>query len=112
MVRQGDIICLDFSPQAGHEQKRLRPVLVLSNESLNKYSIFALACPITNTNKGHPFHIKLDDRTKTTGVILCDQVKMSDINARRYEFIERVPDDILLEALDILKGFIEVDKIN
>jgi mRNA interferase MazF len=110
MVKQGDIIWLEFSPQAGHEQKGWRPALVLSNDSLNKYSIFALACPITNTDKKHPFHVKLDDRTKTTGVILCDQARMSDINARRYEFIEKIPNDILLEVLDILKGFIEVDK--
>ena len=111
MVRQGDIIWLNFDPQAGHEQKGWRPALVLSNDALNKYSIFALACPITNTDKEHPFHVKLDNRTKTTGVILCDQARMSDINARRYEFIERIPGDILLEVLDILKGFIEVDKI-
>ena len=110
MVKQGDIIWLDFDPQAGHEQKGRRPALVLSNDSLNKYSIFALACPITNTDKGHPFHVKLDNRTKITGVVLCDQARMSDINARKFEFIERIPGDILLEVLDILSGFIEVDR--
>ena len=109
MVKQGDIIWLDFSPQAGHEQKGWRPALVLSNDSLNRFSKFTLACPITNTDKGHPFHVKLDNRTKSTGVILCDQARMSDIKARRYEYIERVPDDILLEVLDILNGFIEME---
>ena len=109
MVRQGDIIWLDFDPQIGHEQKGRRPALVLSNDTLNMFSELPLVCPITNTDKGYPFHVELDHRTKTTGVVLCDQAKMSDINARRYEFIERIPDDILLEVLDILKGFIEVE---
>jgi len=83
--------------------------LVVSNETLNKFSGLVFVCPITNTDKGHPFHVKLDDRIKTIGVVLCDQARMSDINARRYEFIEKIPEDILLEVLDILKGFIEME---
>jgi mRNA interferase MazF len=50
----------------------------------------------------------LDERTKTTGVILCDQARTLDINARNYEFIEKIPDDILLEVVDIIIGFIEI----
>ena len=83
--------------------------MVLSNDTLNMFSDLPLVCPITNVDKGYPFHIKLDDRTKTTGFVLCDQAKMSDIHARRYEYSERIPDDILLEVLDILKGFIEIE---
>ena len=109
MVKQGDIIWLDLNPQAGHEQKGRRPALVLSNDTLNMFSDLPLVCPIASIDKGYPFHVKLDDRTKTTGVILCDQAKMSDIKARRYEHIERIPNDVLLEVLDILKGFIEIE---
>ncbi|GMO54818.1 MAG: endoribonuclease MazF [Termitinemataceae bacterium] len=110
MVKQGDIIWLDFDPQAGHEQRGRRPALILSNESFNNFSKLAIVCPITNRDKDHPFHIKLDDRTKTTGVILCDQVRTLDINARNFEFIENVTDDILLDVLDIVNGFIEIEK--
>ena len=109
MVKQGDIIWLDFNPQIGHEQKGRRPALVLSNETFNSFSRLAIVCPITNTDKNHPFHVKLDNRTKTKGVILCDQAKTSDINARNYEFIEKVPNDILVEVIDILSGFIEIE---
>jgi mRNA interferase MazF len=66
-------------------------------------------CPITNTDKKHPFHVKLDERTKTTGVILSDQVRTLDINARNYEFIESVPVDILLEVVDLISGFAELE---
>jgi len=112
MVKQGDIIWLDFDPQTGHEQtSRLggsrRPALVISNETFNSFSSLAIVCPITNTNKNHPFHVKLDKRTKTTGVILSDQSRTLDIKARNYEFIEKIPDDILFEVIDIISGFIE-----
>jgi hypothetical protein len=73
MVKQGDIIWLDFDPQAGHEQRGRRPALIVSNQSFNNFSKLAIVCPITSRDKDHPFHIKLDDRTKTSGVILCDQ---------------------------------------
>ena len=51
----------------------------------------------------------LDKRTKSTGVILCDQARTLDIKARNYEFIEAVPEDILFEAVDIIDGFIEME---
>jgi mRNA interferase MazF len=109
MVKQGYIIWLDFDPQTGHEQKGRRPALVVSNEVFNNFSNLAIVCPITNTTKNYPFHIKLDGRTKTTGVILCDQARTLDITARNYEFIEIIPDDILLEVADIIIGFIEIE---
>ena len=36
MVRQGDIIKVDFNPQAGHEQAGYRPALVISNDFFNQ----------------------------------------------------------------------------
>jgi mRNA interferase MazF len=109
MVKQGDVIWLDFDPQAGHEQKGRRPALVVSNETFNNFSSLPIVCPITNRNKDYPFHIKLDERTKTTGVILCDQVRTLDINIRNHVYIEKLPDDILLEVIDIINGFIEIE---
>ena len=112
MVRQGDIIWLDFDPQTGHEQTSRRggsrrPALVISNKTFNNFSSLAIVCPITNTKKNHPFHVKLDKRTKTTGVVLSDQSRTLDIKARNYEFIEKIPDDILFEVIDIISGFSE-----
>ena len=98
---------MDFDPQIGYEQKGRRPALVVSNETFNHFSNLAIVCPITNTNKEYPFHIKLDKRTKTTGVILSDQARTLDIKARNYEFIEKIADDILHEVIDIISGFIE-----
>jgi mRNA interferase MazF len=109
MVKQGDVIWLDFDPQAGHEQKGRRPALVVSNETFNNFSSLTIVCPITNRNKDYPFHIKLDERTKTTGIILCDQVRTLDINVRNYEYIEKLPDNILFEVIDIINGFFEIE---
>jgi hypothetical protein len=41
-------------------------------------------------------------------MILCDQAKIIDIRARNYEFVEQAPTDIVLDAIDTVKGFIDV----
>ena len=108
MVNQGEIIWLDFSPQSGHEQSGRRPALVVSNDIFTQITKkAAMVCPITNVNKSLPFHVNLDNRTQTTGVILCDQAKIVDIQARKFEFIEKAPEEIILEAIDIISSFIE-----
>lgn len=106
--QQGDIIYLDFDPQSGHEQKGRRPAIVISNNAFNTLSRGALACPITNTNRGIPLHVQLDDRTKTTGVIMCDQVKALDMQSGNATFIEKAPEDLIAEAVDIVFAMIEI----
>ncbi|MCL2381939.1 MAG: type II toxin-antitoxin system PemK/MazF family toxin [Treponema sp.] len=107
MVEQGNIIIVDFDPQLGHEQRGRRPALVISNKLFNKYSEMAIVCPITNTDKNHPLHVKLNKKTKTTGVILCDQIKTMDIKARNFKILEDIPKDILENVLDIVFSLME-----
>lgn len=104
---QGDIVFLEFNPQAGHEQKGRRPALVVSNNIYNKFTNIAMVCPITSTNKNFPLHVELDKKTETTGVIMCEQVKALDIYARNVSYKEKVSKEILEEVIDILIGFIE-----
>ena len=104
---QGDIILVNFDPQAGYEQKGRRPALVVSNSIYNQHCKMAMVCPITNTNKNHAFHIPLDNDAQTVGVVLCDQVRALDISARDAVFLESVSDDFLDKAIDMICSFIE-----
>jgi len=111
IVRQGDIIKMDFNPTKGHEQQGRRPAVVVSNASYNKFARgVAIVCPITNTDRGFPLQPKLDDRTVTSGVVMTDHVKALDLVVRNPEFIEKMPDDILAEICDIVSGYSEMDK--
>lgn len=104
---QGDIVLLEFDPQKGHEQKGNRPALIVSNNTYNKFTNMAMVCPITKTNRQFPLHIELDNRTKTCGVIMCEQVKALDVYARNITFFEKAPKDIINEAVDIIIGSVE-----
>ena len=108
VFEQGDIVYLNFDPQAGHEQKGRRPALVVSNNLFNRVNHFTMVCPITHTDRGLPFHLRLDDTTKTDGVVLCDQVRMLDLNSRGATFVEKAPADLVAEAVDLITSFIEI----
>jgi mRNA interferase MazF len=80
---RGDVVWLDFTPQAGHEQAGRRPALVLSPASYNKRSGLMLCCPVTNQAKGYPFEVSITPSTgKVTGVALADQVRCLDWRSR------------------------------
>ena len=108
MVNQGDIIKVNFNPQAGHEQAGYRPALVISNNFFNQKTNLTIVCPITNTNNRFPLHIPLDDRTETTGVILCEHVKALDLNARTYRVVEQLPRDLLEKGIEVVFSEIEM----
>ena len=77
----GDIVWLNFTPQAGHEQAGHRPALVLSPASYNQKSSLMLCCPITTQEKGYPFEVVLSGSPRS--VVLSDQVKSVDWRIRR-----------------------------
>ena len=104
---QGDIVSLNFDPQRGREQKGRRPGLIVSNNEFYSRTKMAMVCPITNTISGFPMHVALDDRTRTTGEILCEQLKCLDISVRDAAFEEFVPDEIMDEVIDMICSFID-----
>ena len=108
MVKQGDIVKFNFDPTAGHEQAGYRPAVVLSNNFFNQKTNLAIVCPITNTDNHFPLHVHLDERTKTSGVILCEHIKAVDLNARPHKIIETLPQDILQQAIDIVFAEVEI----
>ncbi|MGA1940733.1 type II toxin-antitoxin system PemK/MazF family toxin [Arcobacter sp. YIC-310] len=101
--KKGDLVILTFDPQAGHEQKGRRPALIISNEAFNKALGLAIACPITNTNRNFPFHVKVKSE-KLTGFIMTEQIKSIDFNARKVKFVERVDEEALNKVLGITKS--------
>jgi len=104
--RQGDIIAITFDPQSGHEQKGRRPAFVVSKDLFNRSTGLAIVCPITNTERGFPFHIPIPKDRKLTGFIMVEQVKSVDFRSRSAKRIEHGSDELLSEVLSILDACI------
>lgn len=95
----GDIIWLQFDPQAGREQAGRRPALVLSPRQYNAFARLCVLCPITNTVRGWNFEVLLQGTgCKTTGAVLSDQVKSLSWTAWNAEYIETAPPQVLTET--------------
>ena len=112
IFEQGDIVYLDFDPQSGHEQKGRRPALVVSNDVMNRLCTLTMVCPVTHTDRGSPLHVPLDGRTRLfprdcQAFVEDVQARMLDLNSRHASFVERAPEDISSEAVDMVIGFLE-----
>ena len=53
----GDVVWLEFDPQAGHEQAGHRPALVLSPARYNAARGMMICCPMTSRIKGYVFEV-------------------------------------------------------
>lgn len=103
--KKGDLVILSFDPSSGHEQKGRRAALIISNEVFNKALRLAIACPITNTDRNFPFHVKLEAE-KLEGYIMTEQIKSIDFNARKVKFIEKIDENTLNQVLGITNSII------
>ena len=84
----GDIVWLQFDPQAGHEQAGHRPALVLSPAAYNGKTGLMQCCPMTTQIKGYPFEVRIAGDTDSA--VLADQVKSLDWRAQRAKLKGRI----------------------
>jgi len=65
--KKGEIYLANFDPTIGHEVKKKRPALILSNNIHNQYSPLVTVAPLSsNTNKIYPFEVYVTK--KSTGL--------------------------------------------
>lgn len=96
---RGDVIWIDFEPQAGKEIAKRRPGLVLSPAVYNKFGL-ALICPVTTKIKGRKFEVPMQGNVKS--VILSDQMRSLDWLNRNAEFKEKVAPEIVKAVIQRL----------
>jgi mRNA interferase MazF len=109
---EGDLVWINFSPRAGHEQAGHRPALVLTPRRYHQKSAYAVVCPITSNPRPYPYKVSLPAGLAISGMVLADQAKSIDRQARNLRIAGRAPDEVLNEvrarlASLILPGLIE-----
>ena len=111
MVKQGDIVWVDFDPSLGHEQKGKRPGLIISKSKLTMMTngLVQIVPITTRDSQGFPLHIKLDKRTYIQGEIMCEQIKTMDSKTRLLKRIETCPKDILEQVIHLINLMSQLD---
>src|ERR1700688_5061376 len=77
----GEIVWINFTPQAGHEQAGHRPALVLSPAAYNGKTSLMICSPMTTQIKNYPFEVLVS--SMPASVVLADQVKSLDWRVRK-----------------------------
>ena len=85
LPQAGDIAWLDFDPQAGREQAKRRPALVLTDQAYNRASGLVVVCPLTSARKPYPFALPVVV-DKVEGSVLVDHLKSLDWKVRNATF--------------------------
>ena len=98
-VKRGDIFYADLSPVVGSEQGGVRPVLIIQNDTGNRYSPTVIAAAITSqTGKARlPTHISLlanSSGLPKDSVVLLEQIRTLD-KKRLREHMGRVDDEVM-----------------
>ena len=107
--RRGDLVWLQFTPQAGHEQAGHRPALIVSPISYNRRVGLALCCPVTSRVKGYPFEVLLPRGLGVEGAVLSDQLKSLDWRVRKARRIGSVSSDVLEETIGKIRALVDPD---
>lgn len=116
MIKRGELYYADLSPVVGSEQGGVRPILIVQNDTGNKYSPTVIAAAVTSQiNKAKlPTHIELNANEfglVKDSVILLEQIRTLD-KKRLKEKIGTLPpstmnkvDNALLISLGFNKPF-------
>ena len=105
---RGEVVWLDFDPQAGREQAGRRPALVLSPALYNGKTSLMVCCPVTKLAKGYPFEVAVAPAAGSpfTGVVLADQVRCLDWRQRNAAKLGAVTSQCVLAVSHRIKALL------
>jgi mRNA interferase MazF len=82
VIRRGEIYWCDLEPKRGHEQGKVRPVMVISADLYNQSrSPLAAVIPLTRASVKHPLHVEMTGSEcglKEDSTALVDHLKFVD----------------------------------
>jgi mRNA interferase MazF len=102
----GDVVWLQFDPQAGHEQAGHRPALVLSPARYNDLRGMMICCPMTSKAKGYVFEVVITQTPPS--VVLADQLKSLDWRTRGAVRKGSVPAEALADVRAKIKALLRL----
>ena len=111
VFERGDIVTVRLDPVEGHEMRGAgRPALVLTTREFNRLSD-VLVAPITqggDFSRFAGFAVSLSGiGCKTQGVALVNKMRMMDLSARKAKKVERVPQEVIDDAIGRLLTLFE-----
>ncbi len=100
-LMQGDIIEID-----GFAKKQF--VIVSKNAFIRATGVFHV-CPLLKDVAKGPLHINVLGKNKTSGTIICEQIKLIDPAVRNCTRTDLLPYEQIMNVSDAVQGIFEYD---
>ena len=101
MIQRGEIFFVDLNPTKGREQSGKRPVLVLSNDTINKLPLVVTVVVGTkgeNIPRDYPTNVRVtavESGLPMDTVFLCFQIRSIDPGRFPQEAAGKLPDGVM-----------------
>lgn len=105
-VMQGDIVILSLDPSKGSEQKGQRPAVVVSVDDFNHVQKMIFICPITQTDRNYPTHVRVVSESSIQGFVMCEQMRSVDYKVRILKRVGRLNTSQLSKVLSIINALL------
>lgn len=111
-VKQFEIWIADLNPTIGTEPGKVRPVVVVQTDLLNKYHPSSIICPLTTNVRKEIEILRIHLNKGTCGLeencdIMLDQIRAID-NKRLIKKVGAIPTDLVKAIKDNLKILFDI----
>ncbi|MBO4289469.1 MAG: hypothetical protein J5865_05130 [Lachnospiraceae bacterium] len=83
--------------------------MVVSRNSFIRATGLFHVCPLLQGVPEGALHIAVTGRQKTSGTVICEQIKLIDPQVRDCTRIDSLPHDMIMNISDALQGMLEYD---
>lgn len=114
-IKRGEVYYADLNPVRGSEQGGIRPVVIVQNDTGNRFSPTTIVAALTSITKKHtlPTHVAVDcDFLEKKSIVLLEQIRTIDksrltdyLGSLNNETMDRIDQAIEISfGLDYLEG--------
>lgn len=112
-VKQFEIWIADLNPTTGTEPGKIRPIIIVQTDLLNKHHSSSIICPITTKVQKESEILRVLLKKGCCGLmescdIMIDQIRAID-NKRLMKKVGTVPDDIISKIKENLKIIFDLE---
>ena len=106
LERRGEIWTVRLDPTLGHEQRKLRPAVVVCDPALTRSTGLAVIVPLTSRDRGWLLHVQVPASPRTglrnVSFAMVEQVRSVDVAERFTARLGQVEAGVLEEIDDVL----------
>jgi mRNA interferase MazF len=110
-MKQKDICFANLNPTRGSEQGGLRPVVVISGDTMNDNLGICIVCPLSSKIKSYPGTVfipkTIDNGLSENSEVICFQVRAIS-KERLNPPIGKLSDSQLKDVIDKMNGLFEI----